>query len=156
MKIEIIVVLIFAVIILALASKEMYDLAPNTMGGSVPYGCTSSPGITDIKWCQATTKAVAEAKCNSLSDCAGYSFFKGDPAKWGNGVATTQLIGVTQLKPIPNVEWDFYKKGAPPPGVIPAPPPGVIPAPPSGTKRAMLNQDQLDRLLRGEQITISY
>ena len=36
MKIEIIVILIFAIIILALASREMYDLSPNTINYGWP------------------------------------------------------------------------------------------------------------------------
>jgi len=169
MKIEIIVVLIFAVIILTLASKEMYDLSPNTIGGNTPYACAPGPGITDTKWCQATTKAIAEAKCSSLTDCMGYSLFKGDPKKFGGGITTAQLIGITQFKPIPNVEWDFYRKGVT--DVVqspitalpsfPSPVPGLpslpSPVPPqTAPKRAMLNQDQLNRLARGEEITISY
>lgn len=146
------------IIVLLLLGKESYVLVPNTIGGSTPYACAATPGITNTTWCQATTKEVAEAKCNSLQDCAGYSMFKGDPAKWGGGIAKTQLIGLGQLKPGANVEWDFYIKGPAPAIIPPAPtlsPAPVPPPPPPVPKQVRLNQDQFNILLEGGTIQLT-
>jgi len=149
------------VIILLLLGKESYVLVPNTIGGSTPYACAASPGITNTAYCQATTKEVAEAKCNSLPDCAGYSIFKGDPSKWGGGTTKAQLTGLNP-KSTTNAEWDFYIKG-PAPAVIPpaptlspapVPPPPPPPAPPV-PKQARLNQEQLNTLLQGGTIQLN-
>jgi hypothetical protein len=146
------------IIVLLLLGKESYVLVPNTIGGTTPYPCAAGPGITDTKFCQATTKEVAEAKCNSLPDCAGYSFFKGDPRKWGGGITTTQLVGLAQLKPGANTEWDFYKKG-PAPAVVSTPALSTAPIQLISTsttaKQGKLNQGQLNTLLQGGTIQLT-
>jgi hypothetical protein len=125
--------------------KEMYQMIPNTIGGGTPYACTGGNEVVSTTWCQITSKEEAEKKCDSLSDCAGYSVFKGDPKKWGGGKAKAQLIGMKQLVEQPNKEWDFYKKGAPVKTTT-----GT-----AATKSVTLTKDQLDKLVQGQQIILS-
>ena len=108
--VQVMIVIIIVVIVLGLASREMWTMIPNTLGGTAPYPCTGGPEVTNKDWCQVTTGVEAKKKCNSLPDCAGYSYFKGKPRKWGGGTTRTQLIGKAQLSMSPNKEWDFYKK----------------------------------------------